>query len=433
MFNNFFQRFKEKAVQYLFNYSYGTPKWSMQNDESYIREAYNQIVWVYSCVSMISSAVGNVEWCLYSNKNGEKIEIEEHPILNLLNIKVNENMSSKDFFDLWATYLALNGKFFAVFDSPINPTVIEPLASFAVKPIPDIENFISGINYNYGNVNIDYSKNIVLWSKFIDPLDFYEGMSPIRAMSRLLDTENSAIAWNKNSLDNSAVPPGIMSMLNPTEQQINAVKQKWASNYSGKSNVRTPLILDSERATYQSLGINQVEMDFILQRKMNRIEICSGFGVPSQVVGDPEGQTYSNYNEALQAFWKNTVIPKYLNNIKGVLNQTLVPKFINLNGGELYIDYDLDDVECLQENQGEKIDKILNMYNNDFITLNEGRNALGWETTNFVNGDQLKSSVMSDLLAGDSGDVQIEEEIIEEENVLLNNESEEIEMEFENG
>jgi HK97 family phage portal protein len=400
--------FRQKAVRYLFSISYGNPKWSITNDEKFIREAYEQIVWVYSCVSMIASSVANVDWLLYRKIGKEIEEIDNHAMLDLLNTKVNDNMSSRDFFDLWATYLALNGKFFAVFDSPINPNIIEPLIPYYTKVIPNKEEFISGVEYRIGGDKTDYSKNLLLWSRFYDPLDLYEGLSPIKALARTLDTENSAIDWNKNSLDNSGIPPGALSLMSPTPDQIEGVKSRWVENYAGKNNVRTPLILDAEKASYTNFGITQVDMDFVLGRKLNKIEICSGFGVPGQVVGDPEGQTYSNYEEAVKAFWKNTVIPKYLNHIKSNLNINLLPKFLGTQN--MYLDYDLDGVDVLNEDQNILTDRILNMYNADFLTLNEGRERLGYEALEY--GDNLKSKVMSEMLIddtnGETGDLQIE-------------------------
>lgn len=408
IFKFLIDKFKSKAVRYLYNSTYGSPKWSIRNDEQYIREGFEKLIWIYACVSMISSATSNIEWCLYKKINGEIEEIEEHPILGLVNNKVNDNMSSRDFFDLWATYLALNGKFYAVYDSPINPSSIDILLPFYCKPVPDLENFISSINYNISGDETSYSKNIMLWSKFNDPLDLYEGLSPIKAMARVIDTENSAIDWNKNSLDNSGVAPGLLSMLNPTPEQIEAAREKWKENYSGKKNVRTPIILNSEQAKYQSFGINQVEMDFILQRKINRIEICAGFGVPGQVVGDPEGQTYSNYKEAMGAFWKNTVIPKYLNHIKSNLNMSLVPKFTNSDG--FYLDYNLDNIEVLQEDTTIKTTNVINLWTNDVITLNETRQQLGWGMfdTDKINGDVLKSQLSYSIV--DNSDLEAENE-----------------------
>lgn len=410
--------FYKQAVRYLVSGSYGTPKWSPTNDYVYIKDAFEKIVWVYSCVSLIATNVSNVPWLLYKKlPDGSLIEIEQHPILDLLNKKVNPNLSSRDFFELWATYLALNGKFFAAFDSPLNPNSIEPLIPYYTTPIPHTEDFISGVEYRIGNQLTNYSKNLVLWSRFIDPLDFYEGLSPIKAQARVLDSENSAIDWNKKTLDNSGIPPGALMVESPTEEQIQGIRKKWKENYMGSKNSRMPLIIDSEKANYINFGINAVDMDFILQKKTNRIEICSGFGVPGQVVGDPEGQTYANYSEALEAFWKNTVIPKYLNKIKCDLNQNLLPKFITLNNGSYYIDYNLDNIEVLTENQNEKTDRILKMWDSDFITLNEGRAELGWENLEY--GDVMKSQLTANLMTDmESGDEEAQNE--EEEEVVMN-------------
>jgi len=422
-FNIFMKMLPPKAVRYLVNFSYGQPKWSINSDEKFIREAYEQIVWVYSCVSMIANSVANVDWLLYRKiGNGKDIEeVDNHAILDMINTKVNDNMASRDFFDLWATYLALNGKFFAVFDSPINPSTIEPLIPYYTKVIPDEKEFISGVEYRIGGTKVDYSKNLLLWSRFYDPLDLYEGLSPIKAMARTLDTENSAIDWNKNSLDNSGIPPGALSVMSPTPDQIEGIKSRWIESYSGKNNVRVPIILDSEKASYTNFGISQVDMDFVLGRKLNKIEICSGFGVPGQVVGDPEGQTYANYEEAVKAFWKNTVIPKYLNNIKSILNLSLIPKF--LGAENMYLDYDLDGIEVLNEDQTAIADRSINLYNAEMITLNEGRERMGYEALEY--GDALKSKIMSELLVddtnGETGDMQVEDNLPLNDNSTDNN------------
>ena len=407
--------FYKRAVRYLVSGNYGVAKWSPVNDYVLIRDSFEKIVWVYSCVSLIATSVANVPWLLYKkNPDGSLLEIEDHQILNLLNKKANDNLSSRDFFELWATYLALNGKFFAKFNSPLNPDTIEPLIPYYTKPIPSKEDFISGLEYRIGSELQEYSKNLVLWSRFIDPLDFYEGLSPIKAQARILDTENSAIDWNKKTLDNSGVPPGALMVDSPTPDQIEGIRAKWKENYMGANNNRMPLIIDSEKANYIPFGINAVEMDFILQKKVNRIEICSGFGVPGQVVGDPEGQTYANYSEALEAFWKNTVIPKYLNKIKCDLNQILLPKFITLNEN-YYIDYNLDNIEVLTENQNEKTDRVLKMWDSDFLTLNEARGELGWEKLEY--GDNLKSSLMSVIMPDmESGDADMESSDADMEN-----------------
>jgi HK97 family phage portal protein len=359
-------------VQYTFKSNYGKPTWSLQDDKSYIQESYNRIAWVYACVAKISSCVSSVKWNLYrKQRNGKNIQIEEHPLISMLN-KVNNNMSGVDFFDLWATYLALNGKFYALYNNPSLPTQMSYLYPFYIKPIPNEKDFVSGFEYGIDSNKKIYKKEEVLWDKFNDPLNAYDGMSPIRAMARTIDTENDAICWNKNTFENNGIPPGVFSVENPTNELRENLKEKWLSDYAGAKNARIPLIIDSTKANYESFGMNQVDMDFLNQRKLNRIEICAGFEVPSQIVGDPEGQTYSNYKEALKSFWENTVIPKYLTKMGDTLNSDLVVRYAD----NLILKPDLDNVTALNDSIDTLADRATKLFESGLINQNEGREIL---------------------------------------------------------
>lgn len=373
--DKFRKRLEEKAVQYISSYHYGMPKWSTQKDEEYITEAFNKIIWVYACVDKIATCVSSVPFTLYRMRNGNKIEIEQHPILDLVNCKASPYQTSTDFFEMWATYLAIQGKFYAVMNNTNIPTQLEYLYPHKVKVIPNKQDIVQGFEYDINGETTRYKAEEILWDKFNDPLSFYEGLSPIRAMARTIDTENSTINWNKNSMDNNAVPAGIIQVTNPSPELQQRLKSEWIKRYSGSGNAKVPLVLDSEKASYQSLGFSPIDMDFINQRKLSRIEICAGFGVPSQIVGDPEGQTYANYAEAIKSFWENTVIPKYLDKIVESLNLNIVAKY----AGNLKLEANLDGIEALHESIDAISTRTTELWQKGLITRNEGRYALGYE------------------------------------------------------
>lgn len=362
-------------MQYTYGWQNGRPMWSTQRDEQYIKEAYNKVIWVYACVAMISSCVSSVPWCLYRRRGKNIVEIDEHPILSLVNNRINPYFSSKDFFDIWATYLALQGKFYAEYNNAMLPTQIYTMYPHFTNPIPNKDRFVQGFEYRMGDVVKIYDSNLVMWSKFNDPLDVYQGLSPIRAMSRTIDTENQAVDWNKTTLQNAAVPPGAIQVVNPSPELQEKLREEWLNRYSGSGNARVPLVLNAEKANYISFGMNPVDMDFLNQRKLTRIEICAGLGVPGQVVGDPEGQTYSNYSEALKAFWENTVIPRYLDNIKNKLNSDLVTRYAD----NLYLEPNLDNIKALHESVDAIAKRITALFEKNIITQNESRIALGYE------------------------------------------------------
>jgi HK97 family phage portal protein len=364
-----------KQVQYLGSFEYGRPHWTTQRDEQYIKEAYNKIVWVYACVSMIASSVSSVPWLLYRQKGKESIEIDDHPILNMLNNSANPYFSSKDFFDAWATYLALQGRFYVEFNNPILPTQMYWLFPHMTRPIPDKKLFVSGYEYDINGDKKIYRADEIMCCKFLDPLDAYAGLSPIRAMARTIDSENKAVDWNKSTLDNAGIPPGALKVINPGPDLSENLRNDWLKRYAGAKNARVPLIIDSEKADWVQFGIDPIDMDFLNQRKLNRVEICAAFGVPSQVVGDPEGQKYSNYEEAVKAFWKQTVIPKYLDKIKGTLQRDLVNRYAD----NLVLQYNLDNITVLQESLDGIAKRVGELFKNNIITKNEAREAVGYD------------------------------------------------------
>jgi HK97 family phage portal protein len=387
-------------TQYTYQWNYGKPVWATQKDEAYIREAYNKVVWVYACVAMIASCTSSVPWVLYRKRGGKLNEIPDHPILNIVNNRVNPWLSSRDFFDLWATYLALQGKFYAEMNNPTIPTQLSPIYPHFVSPVPDKKQFVSGFEFQMGSDKIIYPADSVIWSKFNDPLDLYQGLSPIRAMARTIDTENQAVDWNKTTLQNAAVPPGAISAVNISPETKEKLREDWLNRYGGSNNARVPLLLDAERIQYTSFGLSPVDMDFLNQRKLNRIEICSAFGVPGQVVGDPEGQTYANYEEALKSFWQNTIVPRYLDNIKSTLNSDLVARYAD----NLVLDYNLDDITVLHESIDAISDRVTKLFVNNIITREEAREALGYEAE--ADGEYYAEVASKILQGGKTNPVQ---------------------------
>lgn len=372
-----FDFLKKYKAQYVNAGNYNQPIWNTQKDKQFITEGYNRIVWVYSCVGAISGAVSSVPWLLYrKGRNGRLIEIHEHPILTMLNVRANPHMSAKDFLDYWATYLATEGKFYAEYNSVNMPSAMYPVYPHYMYPIPHRTEFISGFEYRMDQT-IKYKSDEVLWSKFNDPLNVYEGQSPIRALARTIDTENEAVDWNKTTLQNAGVPAGVFQVQNPSPELQRKLEEEWQKRYAGGSNARKPLILNSDKASYMSIGLSPIDMDFLEQRKVNRTEICAAFGVPSQIVGDPAGQTYSNYGEAQKAFWENTVIARYLDHIKDKLEQDLLPRFAD----NLVLKYDLSAVGALKENEDKKADRINNLWKSGLVKRSEARYALDYEET----------------------------------------------------
>jgi len=92
------------------------------------------------------------------------------------------------------------------------------------------------------------------------------------------------------------------------------------------------------------MSLSPADMDFTEARREAAREIALAFGVPPMLLGIPGDNTYANYREANQAFWRQTIIPLTRKTANG-LTHWLRPFF----GDDLIIAPELDQVPALTE------------------------------------------------------------------------------------
>jgi len=119
------------------------------------------------------------------------------------------------------------------------------------------------------------------------------------------------------------------------------------------------------------MSVSPKDMDWLEGMKLSAREIAIGFGVPPELIGDTANKTYSNYREARKAFYTETVLP-LMDWFRDHLNAWLVRKF----GDDLWLDYDRDEIEALQEDRQAVWERLIRA---DWLTINEKRRAVGYE------------------------------------------------------
>jgi HK97 family phage portal protein len=150
----------------------------------------------------------------------------------------------------------------------------------------------------------------------------------------------------------------------------------------GARNAGRPLLLEGG-LDWKEIGLTPAEMHWLEGLKLSAREISIAFGVPPELIGDAENKTYSNLRESRQAFYTETVLP-LMDSIKGELNNWLIPKF---GDKKIYIDYDRDDIEALQEERETVWARALEAVKTGVITPNEARVMLGYDEVE--GGDML--------------------------------------------
>jgi HK97 family phage portal protein len=217
--------------------------------------------------------------------------------------------------------------------------------------LPGLDGWPEGYEYTAGGKSVRFIEDAVpgvrpiLHTRLFHPANDHYGMSPIEAAAVAIDIHNTASAWNKALLDNSARPSGALvysaSNGQMTQDQFARLKSELETSFQGAAHAGRPLLLEGG-LDWKPLSMTPKDMDFIEAKNSAAREIALAIGVPPMLLGIPGDATYSNYAEAQRAFWRSTVLPVVNRMAKGFSNW-LSPAF----NAELELRPDLDQVEAL--------------------------------------------------------------------------------------
>ena len=422
----FFQRlFNSKPVEQknsnmMGYFGVGTEEAKTYKYQDLAKEGYLKNAIVYRCVNEISKGASAVPFVL---KAGDQI-IEEHPLIDLL-MRPNPLQSYSEFFNSLFGYVLLSGNAYILktgsdMGAPkelhqLRPDRINIKGSG--KPIPEkYEYMVNGrVNHTYlidQENGFSELKHIKLWN----PLDDYYGLSPLSAAAVEVDQFNMASKHNVNLLQNGARPSGAVVFkpqddagfaVNLTESQRQQLLTDLNNRFSGAGNAGRPMLLEGD-FDWKEMGLSPKDMDFANLKHMSATDIALCFGVPSQLVGVPDSQTYSNVAEARLALYEETIIP-HLRKIASDLNEWLVPLFDD----RLTLEFDIDSIPALSERVKRVYENVTSAVREGIMTRNEAREQLGLEPLDGAD-DLYISATLFPL--GD-GEVEKPENPVNEEDV----------------
>jgi|TARA_R100000479_G_scaffold176464_1_gene131042 HK97 family phage portal protein len=362
----------------------GTSKSRNYKYEDLAEEGYMKNSIVYRCVNEIAKGASAVPFMV---KAGDQV-LDSHPIVTLLS-RPNPLQSHSEFFNSTFGFLLLSGNAYILkvgseVGAPKELHLLRPdrmVIKGGANPIPERYDYV--IN---GRVHASYSidersgfsdvKHIKLWN----PLDDYYGLSPMSAAALEVDQHNMAGKHNINLLSNGARPSGAVIFkpqddagisVNLSESQRQQLLTDLNNRFSGTANAGRPLLLEGD-FDWKEMGLSPKDMDFLNLKHMSATDIAMCFGVPSQLVGVPDAQTYSNVAEARLALYEETIIP-HLRKLESDLNEWLVP----LYGENLEFCFDIDKIPALAERTRRIYENVTIAVREGIMTRNEAREQLG--------------------------------------------------------
>ena len=215
---------------------------------------------------------------------------------------------------------------------------------------------VSGYNVSVWNVN--YSNDTVLHEKYFNPTwningDQLYGMSPLKAALLRLKKNNSLTLAEAATFQNEGVK-GILYMKNQVGQvdgdmvlpEIQQLKKTMIGEWTGEHN-RGRIGLSGYEMGYIPIGITSEDMQLIETSLLDLRYFCNIYGVPSQLMNDPENKTYNNAKDGEKALTSRCALPE-LNASRDGLNRKGSTVW-GLKQGQI-IDFDLT---CFPELQAD--------------------------------------------------------------------------------
>ena len=422
---------KEAPVVYYNKLGYDTQQKISYEDLA--KDGYSENAIVNRCINEIATNASRVKINLFRGD----AEVDSHPLLDLL-ASPSPTQSQVEFFQAVYSYLLISGNSYLLSVGPDNgiPTELYTLRPDRIKirqgnrSMPLAYDYIlSGQIQESYDIDQATGNSKVKHIKLFNPLDDYYGMSPIQASSVDIDQHNLANKHNVNLLQNGARPSGAVVFkpkdetggnirLEDTQrsQLINDINQR----FSGTGNAGKPMLLEGD-FDWKEMGLSPKDMDFIQLKNMAAKDIALVYGVPSQLIGIPDAQTYSNFAEAKLALYNETIIP-LLDRIQADLNEWLIPKF---NDEALEIRYDIDSIPAMAEQRKRVFESVTQGVQNGILTRNEAREQLGYETLEgadslLVSATLMPLNIANETAPDDRGeDIPTENESEEPENEIV--------------
>ena len=390
-YNNLFKNvfsldddFKQSpVVQY---YGVGVSAPSKDKYEDLAEDGYIKNAIAYRCVNEIAQGACSVPFKVMS---GDDV-IEEHPVLSLLQ-RPNPMMSGSEYFNSLYSYLLLCGNSYILrsgpdFGEPQELHLLRPdriRIKGGARAIPEAyEYVINGKVVERYMVDQETGIGEVKHLKNWHPLDDHYGLSPMAAAAVDIDQYNLAGKHNVNLLYNGARPSGAV-IFKPqddsgmptylSESQRQQLLTDLKNRFSGTSNTGRPLLLEGD-FDWKEMGLSPKDMDFLNLRHNTAKDIALCFGVPSQLIGVPDAQTYANMAEARLALYEETIIP-LMRRVESDLNEWLMPQF----NSDLLLVYDYDSIPALTERRKMVYENVINAVREGVITRNEARERLDME------------------------------------------------------
>jgi len=238
--------------------------------------------------------------------------------------------------------------------------------------------------FGLNEVNPQYTREQMLHEKYWNPeynvsgTQLY-GMAPLKAALKRVQRNNEAQLRGLKAFQNAGAD-GVAYIDDPETsrqyqkmawEQIGSLKEKWNSEYSGKENAGK-VVWSGYKMGWQRIGLSPVELAILESEQWDLRMICNVYGVPSQLLNDPENKSYNNSSEGEKALTSRCALP-LLTSHRDSLNRKLQTDW-GYKGTRIIVDFDMTVFSELEENKKDQVEWLSKAW---WLTGNQRLSIMG--------------------------------------------------------
>lgn len=338
-----------------------------------VRDAYTNNAAVQGVVNYIAENVGEVARYLELQDSKDNY-IENHWVLDLLR-HPNDRFNLRRFATAWAVNKLLFGDAWVYAPTAVGKNLGKASEMYVI-PSWRIETDSDGkLQPLKGVVVGGTSKGDISMDDVFESFDYnlddasFFGTSKVVAAAIYLDVIDKGMRRESQSLDNG----GVANLVTPKEDGTGSVMPEYADNlesrFNSGRNVNKTLALRMPVEVHQ-LGNAPVDLSILDTHKEAVTALCFVYKVPVDLY---YGQAkYENAKEAKKTIYEQNAVP-LANEFAEDLITFLIKRDRNLKGYRLTVN--TDKIDVLKD----KASDVLNNMNLAYCSLNERREAIGYE------------------------------------------------------
>jgi HK97 family phage portal protein len=330
--------------------------------------------------------MAEIQFMVYG-KNNEPIP--DHPLLETLYYP-NDIHSGAQFWKLYQNYIDIVGSAYILLDiEPVlfnreNPKIngIHHLRPDMVKPKVENGKIVHYDYYGPSGLVATYQPEQIVRIFNPDPSNPISGMSMLKAGINAIQTEVQISSYHARVIENGGKVDGVFKFKTPrlTKAQLQELKDGYETEVADARRSGRPLFLGGD-AEYTRMGLTPDELAFLETKRLTLDDVCIMTGVPKELMGSLEGTKYSNAEQAVRIFLRETMVPQ-MRLLTSALDNRLT------KDGER-----LGFIDPTPENIEDKAKLLEAGMKNGLMSTNEGRqvmaNLLGVELDAVKGGDDI--------------------------------------------